>query len=91
MAAAQDFARLVLYDILPPTLLGAMAERLDERMRERVDGRTWRSAHMRRGDFVKHGWVMNADPHEHFHRIVKWMETARQCVLSLAQSNTRVG
>lgn len=54
-----------------------MAERLDDRMRDRVGGRMWRAAHMRRGDFVKHEWVMNPDPYEHFHRIVRWMETAR--------------
>lgn len=82
IAAQQDFARLVIYDILPPTMLGELAERLDDRMRARVGGRNWRAAHMRRGDFVMHEWVMNKDPYEHFNRIKTWMETARQCVFN---------
>jgi len=34
---------------MPPPVLNAMAIRLDQRMTEKVGGRMWTSAHMRRG------------------------------------------
>jgi hypothetical protein len=76
--ARDNFARMVLRDIMPPPMLNAMAIRLDQKMQARVGGRMWTAAHMRRGDFVHHEWVMNKDGYAHFDRIKTWMGKGRE-------------
>ncbi|KZT51862.1 hypothetical protein CALCODRAFT_442453 [Calocera cornea HHB12733] len=56
----QYFTRTVLYNLRSLPNLAALADRVDERMRERTGGRMWRAAHLRRGDFVTYGWTENS-------------------------------
>lgn len=60
VANLQYFTRTVLYNLRSLSDLAALAERVDERMRERTEGRLWRAAHLRRGDFVTYGWTDNS-------------------------------
>ncbi|CAG8775209.1 6285_t:CDS:2, partial [Acaulospora colombiana] len=45
-----DFARIVLYDIRPPAYARQLADRMIKKMDHLNGGRSWLSAHMRRGD-----------------------------------------
>ncbi|KAG8806486.1 hypothetical protein FRC17_004968, partial [Serendipita sp. 399] len=67
--ARYDFARIVLHDIRPPPNVVALAIEADRRMNKVNDGRAWMAAHMRRGDFVKLGWMMEASIENHYKRI----------------------
>ncbi|CED85562.1 hypothetical protein [Phaffia rhodozyma] len=84
--AQSDFAKVVLFGIMPPSKLFELSIRLDERMREKVGGRMWMGAHMRRGDFVKHNWVMNNDAYQHFDRIKRWMGTGAKTLQNIKSS-----
>ncbi|KAL7412006.1 hypothetical protein BDY24DRAFT_342213 [Mrakia frigida] len=84
--AQTSFAKMVLRDIMPPPVLNAMAIRLDQRMTEKVGGRMWTSAHMRRGDFIHHEWVMNQDGYAHFNRIKEWMGKGRDVLVDIKNS-----
>jgi hypothetical protein len=55
-AARDNFTSLILHGSHPPSQYLAVAERLEERMRQRTGGRAWVAAHMRRSDFVRVGW-----------------------------------
>ena len=48
--ARNDFANFVLHYLVPVDAVSILADRLAERMREKVGGRLWMGAHMRRGD-----------------------------------------
>lgn len=43
------YARMMVYEISPPPKMLVLAELLARRMQERVGGRMWLAAHMRRG------------------------------------------
>jgi hypothetical protein len=49
-AARDDFTKVILRDITPGFTIHALAASITDRMKERVNGRMWMSAHMRRGD-----------------------------------------
>ncbi|KAG8755718.1 hypothetical protein FRC14_003711 [Serendipita sp. 396] len=69
-AEARDaLARIVLYDIRPPANVLALAIEADRRMNKVNDGRAWMAAHMRRGDFVHLGWMMESSIEKHYSRI----------------------
>jgi len=57
IANFQYFTQTVLHDMRSPPHLAALAVQVGERMRRRADGRLWRAAHFRRGDFIKMGWA----------------------------------
>ncbi|KZT53848.1 hypothetical protein CALCODRAFT_486011 [Calocera cornea HHB12733] len=55
--ARDAYARIVLQDMRFPEEVEVVAERVAARMREKVQGRMWMAAHMRRGDFVTTKWT----------------------------------
>jgi hypothetical protein len=76
--ARSAYAKMMVYDISPPPKMLRLAEKLAARMQDRVGGRMWVAAHMRRGDFVKFGWAMNEDSELHFRRITSTLEKGRE-------------
>ncbi|KZV87093.1 hypothetical protein EXIGLDRAFT_652513 [Exidia glandulosa HHB12029] len=56
--ARDNFARLVLQDMVYRDPLKELAAVLEERMRSKVGGRMFFSAHMRRGDFTTLHWSL---------------------------------
>jgi hypothetical protein len=54
--AREAYVEMVLKGIRPPKRYRILGERLAERMRNRVEGRRWLAAHMRRGDFLGIDW-----------------------------------
>lgn len=80
-AAARDaYARTVLQSFFPPAPLQALADRLAARMRDRAGGRQWLGAHVRRGDFVQTGWVMETTAEAHIKRVKERLGWGRACV-----------
>ncbi|KAG8916486.1 hypothetical protein FRC00_000056 [Tulasnella sp. 408] len=67
--ARDDYARIVLQSVRPIDKIRKLGEELAQRMRRRVGGRMWMSAHMRRGDFIREGWVMEQSIGDHLLRI----------------------
>ncbi|GAA5902852.1 hypothetical protein JCM8208_006493 [Rhodotorula glutinis] len=69
-AARQDYVDLVVHGVRAPAGVRALGERLAERMGERVEGRRWVAAHLRRGDFVGIQWSPAQDAEVHFDETV---------------------
>ncbi|KPV76842.1 uncharacterized protein RHOBADRAFT_51829 [Rhodotorula graminis WP1] len=65
-AARQAYVDLVVRGVRPPAGVRALGERLAERMGERVEGRRWLAAHLRRSDFVGIKWSPAQDAEAHF-------------------------
>ncbi|EGG07749.1 uncharacterized protein MELLADRAFT_105661 [Melampsora larici-populina 98AG31] len=65
LAGRQNYENLVRTAIKAPDVYDRMASKLERKMRERCEGRSWRSTHMRRGDFVNYGWAIS-DIGEHY-------------------------
>jgi len=75
--------RNILYDTVPIDALQNLASSLADRMAERVQGRLWMGAHMRRGDFVRENWVVAHSPEEHMRRVKGHMMQGRQFLENL--------
>ncbi|VDB85455.1 unnamed protein product [Peniophora sp. CBMAI 1063] len=69
LEARTDLENRVLHYVVPLDAMYTLAKRLADRMRNHVDGRLWMGAHMRRGDFVNTGWVMEKEPLDHVSRV----------------------
>ncbi|KAG9043074.1 hypothetical protein FS837_010058 [Tulasnella sp. UAMH 9824] len=67
--ARDNYARIVLQSVRPIDKIRELGEELAHRMRRRVGGRMWMSGHMRRGDFIREGWVMEQSISDHLLRI----------------------
>ncbi|PVG00773.1 hypothetical protein CPB86DRAFT_754331 [Serendipita vermifera] len=76
--ASRNFARMVLKEMRPPTPIASLASRLIKRIDTINEGRLWQAAHMRRGDFVTHGWVMEGTVHDHFERIKSRLKKGKE-------------
>ena len=48
--ARDEFSAAVLYALRPIAAVRRLATKISERLREKMDGRMWMGAHMRRGD-----------------------------------------
>ncbi|KAI0314068.1 hypothetical protein OF83DRAFT_1285805 [Amylostereum chailletii] len=81
--ARTAFQDMVLHHIVPVDAVFALAAGLARRMRARVDGRLWMGAHMRRGDFVRAGWVMEQDPLDHVNRVKERLTKGRKILEDL--------
>jgi len=79
------FSRLVLYQMRPIDKVLDLASRLDERMLALNDGRMWMAAHMRRGDFVRAGWVMEQSIQAHLGRVRNHLLAGRNVLRSLRE------
>ncbi|EJD55334.1 hypothetical protein AURDEDRAFT_109699 [Auricularia subglabra TFB-10046 SS5] len=86
-AALDDYMRLVLYDLRYIEKLQIVAKRVGQRMSERVEGRMWMAAQMRRGDFAKLGWAMEKTIEGHFQRIQARMRKGRELLIELHKTN----
>jgi hypothetical protein len=56
-------------------------------MRERVGGRGWMSAHMRRGDFALIGWAMEKGLEDHLKRVKDRLSKGRSKLQELHSNN----
>jgi len=81
------FSRLVLYEMLHTDKVLDLADRFHERMSKRNGGRMWVAAHMRRGDFVRAGWVMEKTIQDHLDRVRSRLATGRNLLRSLRESD----
>ncbi|KAG8949667.1 hypothetical protein FRC04_008413 [Tulasnella sp. 424] len=67
--ARDAYAKIVLEAVRPIDKIRELGEKLGQRMKRRVGGRMWMAAHMRRGDFIREGWVMEQNIGDHLLRI----------------------
>ncbi|KAF8558511.1 hypothetical protein OG21DRAFT_1404996 [Imleria badia] len=81
--ARDAFARLVLFQIRHTNSVMELSETMARRMQERVGGRMWMGAHMRRGDFVRYNWAMQADFGDHLQRIKDRLDQGRAILRSI--------
>ncbi|GAA5826315.1 hypothetical protein JCM11251_007251 [Rhodosporidiobolus azoricus] len=78
-SARDEFTKLVLGGIRAPAPIRAVGELLAQRMAQKVSGRRWLAAHLRRGDFVNIAWSPARDPIVHFNKTVSALsDGARQ-------------
>ncbi|TIB36988.1 hypothetical protein E3P86_02327 [Wallemia ichthyophaga] len=78
--ARNDFKKIILQDMRPLPRLYQLAAIIDERMREKNDGRAWTAAHLRRGDFESQGWAMEANFNDHLDRIKDHLNSGIQMI-----------
>lgn len=71
------FARTVLYSVRPIERIRKLGATLAERMRKRTGGHMWVAGHMRRGDFVREGWVMESSISDHLDRVKRHLHDGR--------------
>jgi len=79
----RSFQDTVLNYLVPVDAVDVLAEKLADRMSERVGHRLWMGAHMRRGDFIRLGWAMEADPEAHVKRVKDRLVKGREFLQSL--------
>ncbi|KAG8936607.1 hypothetical protein FRC02_000600 [Tulasnella sp. 418] len=82
--ARDSFTRAVLYSMRPPANVRKLAQVLHDRMMQRVGGRMWMAAHMRRGDFVRLGWAMEAKIEDHLARVKDRLDKGRQVLQTIS-------
>ncbi|KZV71332.1 hypothetical protein PENSPDRAFT_540994, partial [Peniophora sp. CONT] len=82
-AGRRSFQDTVLNYLVPVDAVDELASKLASRMYERVGGRLWMGAHMRRGDFVRLGWAMESDPETHVRRVKDRLGKGREFLESL--------
>ncbi|KAG9311639.1 hypothetical protein JVU11DRAFT_7873 [Chiua virens] len=82
------FSQTVLYDMRLLDDILALAERISDRMFALNGGRLWMAAHMRRGDFARLGWTMEADFGAHLARIKRHLQAGRQTLISMHGGKT---
>ncbi|BGP37162.1 hypothetical protein JCM10450v2_001068 [Rhodotorula kratochvilovae] len=73
-SAREEFVQLVLRGIRAPRQVRTLGAELARRMEERVSGRRWLAAHLRRGDFVGIKWSPSADAVVHFEKTKEALE-----------------
>ncbi|KZV61940.1 hypothetical protein PENSPDRAFT_270835 [Peniophora sp. CONT] len=75
--ALKEFQHYVLHDMVPIDAIQNLANHIADRMSERTQRRLWMGAHMRRGDFVTAGWVVDKDPASHLTTVKNHLEYGR--------------
>ncbi|KZT62506.1 hypothetical protein CALCODRAFT_425968 [Calocera cornea HHB12733] len=68
-AAMEAYQQTAVWDVRPPMPFIQLAAKLDQKMREKNDGRLWMGGHMRRRDMILLGWVMESSLPDHMIRI----------------------
>lgn len=81
------FTQTVLYDIRLTENVIDLAWKLRDRMLAINDGRLWMAGHMRRGDFVRLQWAMEADFKAHLARVKMHLEEGRHILESIHGGN----
>ncbi|KAF8555820.1 hypothetical protein OG21DRAFT_1410330 [Imleria badia] len=82
-ASRTRFTQTVLYDMRLIDDILSLAERISDRMFALNGGRLWMAAHMRRGDFTRLGWAMEADFGAHLARIKFHLGSGREVLASM--------
>ncbi|CAE6446175.1 unnamed protein product [Rhizoctonia solani] len=80
------FASTVLHDMRPTGPVRRLADKIYDRMEKIVEGRQWMGAHMRRGDFVDYGWVMENSIENHLGRIKRRLGNGRKVLHEIYDS-----
>ncbi|KAH0834894.1 hypothetical protein J3R83DRAFT_10540 [Lanmaoa asiatica] len=83
VASQMRFSQTVLYDMRLIDNIISLAERVSDRMHALNNGRLWMAAHMRRGDFARIGWAMEADFAAHLARIKRHLQEGREALVSM--------
>jgi len=78
-----QYASMVVHTLIPPQKIYDLAEVLASRMRLITKGRQWMGAHMRRGDFIRLGWVMDVDPAAHAQRVKERLQSGVATLVDL--------
>ncbi|KAF8321693.1 hypothetical protein DL93DRAFT_2163289 [Clavulina sp. PMI_390] len=76
-AARDAYQKLVLNGIVHPPAIQALADAIADRMTAMNGGRTWMSAHWRRGDFVVLNWNHNRTSHEGVDMLLSRLDSGR--------------
>jgi len=71
------YVSTAVHSLIPPQKVLDLAEVLSSRMRLRTDGRLWRGAHIRRGNFLPIGWMRDIDPAVHVQRVKERLQAGR--------------
>ncbi|TDL17252.1 hypothetical protein BD410DRAFT_794558 [Rickenella mellea] len=79
------FTNIVRQAIHTPHEVLELAGKIDSRMTRLVQGRQWMAAHMRRGDFIDTGLVMEKTFRAHFDRIVDRLAVGRHMLRQIAE------
>ncbi|KAG8844180.1 hypothetical protein FRB96_003249 [Tulasnella sp. 330] len=83
-----DFARCAVLGLRPTQRVRDLAAKVHDRLRDRMDGRMWMAGHMRRGDFVTTGWVMESTIEAHFKRIKSRLAMGRAMLKRIHRERT---
>ncbi|KAG9098381.1 hypothetical protein FRC06_006468 [Ceratobasidium sp. 370] len=86
IAERNVFASTVLHNMRPIGPVRRLALKVYDRMEKIVGGRQWMGAHMRRGDFVDHGWAMDTNLKNHFARIKSRLSNGRKVLEEIYNS-----
>ncbi|KAH7104769.1 hypothetical protein BKA62DRAFT_693344 [Auriculariales sp. MPI-PUGE-AT-0066] len=81
-----DFARIVLHDMVYNDEIHELADILERRMRDRVEGRHFLAAHIRRDDFLRISWSPKVFK-DHWERVDVELKKARQILRDIRHQN----
>ncbi|KAG8918191.1 hypothetical protein FRC02_002550 [Tulasnella sp. 418] len=84
--ARDKIIEIVVHSIRSPDRVRMLAEKIHDRMMEKVGGRMWMAAHMRRGDFVQLGWVMESGLKEHMKRLKDRLRHGRDLLQDIRET-----
>ncbi|KAF8266931.1 hypothetical protein EI94DRAFT_1583000 [Lactarius quietus] len=77
------YASKVVHSLVPPQKFLDLAESLSSRMRLLTEGRMWMGTHMRRGDFIRVGLVMEMNPEAHIQRVKERLQAGHTILVDL--------
>ncbi|KAG1803473.1 uncharacterized protein BJ212DRAFT_1486964 [Suillus subaureus] len=77
LESRERYTQAVLYDFRLTDNVIELADQLSNRMVEKVGGRMWMGAHMRRGDFATLQWTMEPSFEAHLARIKRHLRDGR--------------
>ncbi|KAH7882514.1 hypothetical protein F5I97DRAFT_1816606 [Phlebopus sp. FC_14] len=86
-ASRTRYTETVLYDMRLTDNVLELAEVVKNRLLALNGGRLWMAAHMRRGDFARLHWSMEADFKQHLGRIKKHLREGRDILMSMHGSS----
>ncbi|KAG8961209.1 hypothetical protein FRC03_005673 [Tulasnella sp. 419] len=89
-SARDKMIDIVVHSIRSPDRVRKLAEKVYDRMMEKVGGRMWMAAHMRRGDFVRLGWVTKLGLGPHTKRIKSRLTDGRKILEQIRGSNVLI-
>ncbi|GJJ13798.1 hypothetical protein Clacol_008055 [Clathrus columnatus] len=81
-AARDNYTHFVLSYMQPTSPLILLSEKLAKRMTRLSHGRGWFSTHMRRGDFIRIGWVKDQSLEAHLKHVKDVFEQGRKKLTS---------